>query len=85
MGDWCLIESDPGVFTELVDKIGVKGVLFEEVFDLDAAMPPEAYGLIFLFKYQKEPKRASPDYLPSGLFFAKQVFIGPRRYTVYLL
>jgi len=72
MGDWCLIESDPGVFTELVDKIGVKGVKFDEVFDMDM-IDPSTYGLIFLFKCnEKEPRQVVP-YPPPGLFFAKQV------------
>ena len=33
--NWCLIESDPGVFTELVEKCGTKNIAFEEVYDVD--------------------------------------------------
>lgn len=83
MGDWCLIESDPGVFTELVDKIGCKGVIFDEVWDMDmlgsSSSPEEVFGLVFLFKCNDAPTdRAAmaariPTSPPPGLFFAKQV------------
>ncbi|KAA0200156.1 hypothetical protein HAZT_HAZT010413 [Hyalella azteca] len=80
-GNWCLIESDPGVFTDLIQKFGVDGVQVEEIWSLDddafANLKP-VHGLIFLFKWQKletQPESTSSVLLnpPSTLFFAKQV------------
>jgi len=78
-GNWCLIESDPGVFSELIKGFGVKGVQVEELWGLDKDLFQNlgtVHGLIFLYKWQ-------PGEEPSGsivmddrldkIFFAKQV------------
>ncbi|KAH8314933.1 hypothetical protein KR074_004002, partial [Drosophila pseudoananassae] len=74
---WCLVESDPGVFTELIRGFGCTGAQVEEIWTLDAAafhhLEP-IHGLIFLFKWMQDDK-------PSGrivtdrndIFFVRQV------------
>ncbi|KAL8576676.1 ubiquitin carboxyl-terminal hydrolase [Nucella lapillus] len=77
--DWCLIESDPGVFTELIKGFGCTGVQVEEIWSLDKdnfeQLKP-VHGLIFLFKWvpDKEPDGSVvQDSRLEKIFFAKQV------------
>lgn len=76
---WCQIESDPGVFTELIRNFGVKGVQVEELWSLDLEnyinLKP-IHGLIFLFKYKSEDVEEGSivrDDRMEKIFFAKQV------------
>lgn len=82
--EWCTIESDPGVFTYLVESLGVHGVEFEELWSLDdeslqhLCQNSSVYGLIFLFKWQasevedQRPTLEEMEILQHNLFFAKQ-------------
>lgn len=77
MAEWCTIESDPGVFTELIKNIGVKGIQVEEILDMDLLEQNNepVYGLIFLFKYIPN-SGYSPNVLTNydgDLYFAKQI------------
>ena len=84
---WSTIESDPGVFGEMLARLGVRGVQLDEVLTLDvdevAALAP--FGLFFLFKWDKTKGRApaatssaagaggaSSAAGGSGVFFARQ-------------
>ena len=83
--DWTTIESDPGVFTSLVERFGSTGVEFEELYSMDDTMLPQsAHGLVFLFKWNRENGELGygnytmiqPEDIPvvaPSLFFAKQV------------
>jgi hypothetical protein len=72
-----------GVFTYLIEKLGVKGVQFDELIALDPAelrQLGDIYGVIFLFKYptgekpSDTPRDGSFDYdAANKLFFAAQV------------
>lgn len=80
---WCTILSDPGVFTELLAGIGVRGVQVEEFYALDRdlfASFGKVHGLVFLFRYRQNEQASASlrsgtllDPPPSNIFFARQM------------
>ncbi|KAJ5332713.1 Peptidase C12 [Penicillium brevicompactum] len=83
-GGWSTIESDEGLFTSLIETLGVKDTQFEELISLDAdtirSLGP-VYGVIFLFKWTREAAGARAEAPLDGsydttatdnLFFAAQ-------------
>lgn len=55
--DWLELESDPGLFTMLLENIGVKGVQVEDIYDLTEEIKEEVFGFVFLFKWRDESKK----------------------------
>ncbi|KAF7254983.1 hypothetical protein EG68_07704 [Paragonimus skrjabini miyazakii] len=76
-GNWCLIESDPGVFTELMKGFGAEGLECDEIYDLkETNRISDALGLVFLFKWDGvsgDDEKIVHNPKSKGLFFAKQV------------
>ncbi|TQS31926.1 hypothetical protein Golomagni_07777, partial [Golovinomyces magnicellulatus] len=62
---------DYGVFTSLIENLGVKDVQFEELLTLDPSelltLQP-LYGVIFLFKYPTDQPYATPEGPRDGAF-----------------
>ncbi len=73
---WCTIESDPGVFTELIEGLGVKDTSVSEIYSFDMAeewQKQGCQGFIYLFKYKREEDPRPVVDAPEGMFFARQV------------
>uniref|UniRef100_A0A060T833 Ubiquitin carboxyl-terminal hydrolase n=1 Tax=Blastobotrys adeninivorans TaxID=409370 RepID=A0A060T833_BLAAD len=82
MSSWNTIESDAGVFTELIENFGVEGAEFEELLSVDPdslRAVGKLYGVIFLFKYrasQASSELKNGQYTSQGdedVFFARQM------------
>lgn len=82
---WLELESDPGLFTLLVEDFGVKGVQVEEIYDLQSKCHSPVYGFIFLFKWIEERRSRRKvstlvdetsvidDEIVNDMFFAHQL------------
>lgn len=51
---WLELESDPGLFTLLLEDFGVKGIQLEEIYDLQKPLDGPVYGFVFLFRWIEE-------------------------------
>ncbi|KAG8346313.1 putative Ubiquitin carboxyl terminal hydrolase family 1 [Trypanosoma vivax] len=78
MPSWCLIESDPAVFTELIQLFGVRDVAVEEIVGLEPVLlrgHANVYGLILLFKWNKAQTASNTHgvvVLDAPIYFAQQ-------------
>lgn len=85
---WLELESDPGLFTLLLEDFGVKGVQVEEIYDLQKPIENPVYGFIFLFRWtgDRRSRRKPPvdkekekemfvkdENIVNSLFFAQQM------------
>ena len=56
--EWRELESDPGLFSLLIEEFGVRGVKVEEVYDVSKKIETKVYGYVFLFRYELGDRRA---------------------------
>ena len=54
--EWLELESDPGLFTLLLEDFGVVGAQVEEIYDLTKNFEEPCFGFIFLFRWIEERK-----------------------------
>lgn len=81
---WAELESDPGLFSLLIEDFGVVGVQVEEIYDLQKSIEGTVYGFIFLFKWieerrsrrkivQEEESFVVDENIVKSMFFAQQM------------
>jgi len=84
-GPFAVIESDPGVFTNLVRTLGVRGLQVVELYDIEPWASDHLhpiYGLVFCFLWKKDNdvlSKKKPEGIEDGeddsakLWFANQL------------
>lgn len=85
--EWKELESDPGVFSLLIEDYGVRGVIVEEIYDISRKIDTKVYGFVFLFRYvlgDRRARKAARDLISedtyvfdtdmvNNMFFAHQI------------
>jgi ubiquitin carboxyl-terminal hydrolase L5 len=73
---WDTVESDPAVFSDLLDAMGVRGLELTELYDLstDSLRALSPVGLLFLFKYSRSANAGVVEdgSAPDAPWFANQ-------------
>ncbi|CAG5135493.1 unnamed protein product, partial [Candidula unifasciata] len=80
---WLELESDPGLFTLLLEDFGVNGVQVEEIYDLQKPIEGPVFGFIFLFRWieERRSRRKTTEIenfvtdaeAVNNIFFAQQI------------
>lgn len=84
---WSELESDPGLFTLLLEDFGVQGVQLDEIYDIQEPIRDgSVYGFVFLFQWVEErrshnrrkPANKSGKFVKDedvvrGMFFTRQM------------
>ncbi|KAJ7595069.1 ubiquitin C-terminal hydrolase [Mycena floridula] len=76
-GPFAVVESDPGVFTALTRKLGIRNLEMVELYDIEpwAVDHLQPHGLIFCFYWKKDTHRAADfdDAASEELWFSNQL------------
>ncbi|XP_029341106.1 ubiquitin carboxyl-terminal hydrolase calypso-like [Acyrthosiphon pisum] len=72
---WLELESDPGLFTLLLEDFGVSGVQLEEIYDLQQSLDGQVYGFVFLFRCVEERRGRKKNVDQKGIFIKDDVAI----------
>ncbi|KAJ7731917.1 cysteine proteinase [Mycena maculata] len=76
-GPFAVIESDPGVFTSLTRRLGIRGFELIELYDIEPAAMGDIHprGLVFCFLWRRDVHRARDFRDPAAdrVWFANQL------------
>lgn len=76
-GPFSVVESDPGVFTSLTRKLGMRKLEVIELYDIEpwAVDHLNPHGLVFCFYWQKDTHRSTEfqDPAAEAVWFANQL------------